>query len=291
MPSSGGGALRDRCHECCGAQSRLQCAHSKGYYGVPLSGGGQCARFAGEHQVSDGFLEDASIHPAPRMRGLANDAPEGTSEVRLIAHATAERDLTQGGACGEHEILGRFDASTPDPGSGGSAKSAFEGTTEVARTDVDQSGKVPDANQLGQVGVDVCRDAPRLPWRKSAAHDASRRSSRDTHRRCARSSVKQGERIPDMRSGGVCVTDSCATGSLQELGGDRQMRVRDLLQRVDGSHGLKCANPARAIQPPFRGSRAPSGRDRPGAAYASQRMPKARARTVAPARLRTLSLL
>jgi hypothetical protein len=70
--------------------------------------------------------------------------------------------------------LGDFNASTPDPGSGRHAESAFEGATEVAGADAQQSGKILDANLATKVGVDVCRNAPRLPWRKSPAQNASR---------------------------------------------------------------------------------------------------------------------
>jgi len=69
------------------------------------------------------------------MRCLAYDAPEGTGEMRLIAHAAAQCDLTQGDARRKHEGLGNFDASTPDPGSGRRAEGAFEGATKMAGAD------------------------------------------------------------------------------------------------------------------------------------------------------------
>ncbi len=103
--------------------------------------------------------------------------------MRLIAHAAAQCDLTQGGARRQHERLGDVDASTPDPGSGRRAESAFEGATKVAGADVQQGGKILDAYLTAQVGVDVGRNAPRLPWRKSPAQNVSRRSTRDARRR------------------------------------------------------------------------------------------------------------
>jgi hypothetical protein len=220
-----------------GAESRPQCAQTNGHYGVPLSGGGQRIRFARTHEVGDVVLDGTSAHLPPRMRCLAYDPAECTSEMRLIAHAAAECNFTQGRASRHHESLRDFDAPAPDPGSGGGTKGGFEGAAKVAGTEVHQCCKIPDANLPGKVGINVGPDPPCLPWRKSAAQGSSRSEAGKASccRQQGRLTLKERQRVANMGFSRPCVAGPCATRGLDELSGHGQTVVRRLVLRRVGA--------------------------------------------------------
>jgi hypothetical protein len=109
----------------------------------------------------------------PRIRRLADYAPETAREMRLIAHAATQRNLSERGARREHELLGDFNPSTCNPCVRGHAKGALERATEVAGADVQKCREISDANLAGKVCVDVRCEPPRLPGRKAAARESS----------------------------------------------------------------------------------------------------------------------
>jgi hypothetical protein len=112
------------------------------------------------------FLHGATLCLAPQMRRLADDAAERTGEMRLIAHAAAQRNFTQWGARREHESLGNFDASARDPYVSGHAEGALECATEVADADTHERREILDVDLRAKVGVDVRCKAPGPPGRK-----------------------------------------------------------------------------------------------------------------------------
>ncbi len=57
--------------------------------------------------------------------------------MRLITHATVQRDFTERGARREHESLSKLNAALPDPNASGHAKGPLEHATEVTNAHID----------------------------------------------------------------------------------------------------------------------------------------------------------
>ncbi len=119
------------------------------------------------------FLNGAMSGLSPGRGRFADDAPERAGEMRLIAHAAAQGNLTQRCARRKHETLSEFDAPMSDPDAGRHAKGALECATEVTDADVERRRKVFDDDLAGEVGIDMRREPSRLPCRETAARDLS----------------------------------------------------------------------------------------------------------------------
>ena len=103
------------------------------------------------------------------MWGLADDAPERASEVRLIAHATTQSDLADRiGGC-QHEALGKLDSTTRDIGVRRHAKCTFEYPAEVTAAEARNHCQILNANSSRKVGVDMRGETSGLPFGETAA--------------------------------------------------------------------------------------------------------------------------
>jgi hypothetical protein len=123
---------------------------------------------------------------APRVRRLANQAPEPSSQMRLITHPTAHGDAAQGVRGAQHQLLGQSDPSMHHVKVRGKAKRARKGSAEVARTKTHGACDVPDSQSLPQIFFNVLANAPDLPRREAAPNNLGCRTRGSRQRATSR---------------------------------------------------------------------------------------------------------
>jgi hypothetical protein len=97
------------------------------------------------------------------MRRLSNDSPEPASEVRLIAHTAAHGNFTQGVVGCQHQALSELYAAACEIVVCRDPEGGFERPAEVANTEVKQRREMFDPDCVGQMGIDMSRNASGLP--------------------------------------------------------------------------------------------------------------------------------
>src|ERR1700744_5813334 len=106
----------------------------------------------------------------PTVRGFADDPPERTREMRLVAHSTTQRDLTQRVGGRQHQLLRHLDPPAGHVDMHRQAVTAFECMTKIAVAESDEAGEIPDANRSGEVGFNVAGAPWRTPARQGPRH-------------------------------------------------------------------------------------------------------------------------
>jgi hypothetical protein len=156
---------------------------------------------------------------APRIRCFTDDAPERTAEMRLIAHAAAQRDVAQRVARGEHQALRDLDAPAHDIGVGSHPEAALELTAEVTFAETDEMRQRVDVDLAGEIRVDMRRDSPDLPRCESTARSCLSRLAAGLHGCEPRTqfALEQSDGARDARLDRLAIAVQRATRRLDEV--------------------------------------------------------------------------
>src|SRR5580698_2118520 len=170
-------------------------------------------------QASSGDAQRTPPGTTPRVRRFPHDAMEGAGEVRLVAHAAPDGNRAERLRGPQHESLGDLNASAEYIVPRRYAERAFEGTTEVARAEAEETGELLNGNSPGQVGTNMRDNPAGLPCWQAAPHRPGVyfRQQRDWPRVAARHVTKQCDGVRNVRPGGVAVAAAGPTCSLGEL--------------------------------------------------------------------------